>query len=265
MIGSGLVDSVAEYLRLTTYQPFVHAIVAHITGRSTWNNSVRWKQAPLDRLENYFTWRKRKGRPDRKHPKNVCCTYAIDPFGELRQFMSEDQRPWSQGFRRDLGGRRKIVRDQRSGKLEIPRWWHEHWTDVDGNEGLLEKLYDSPVTVESPLDLLHPKAKSPNWYTITIEFVLHGNQFRLTTAQYEVGSRLFADLCHRHKVDHNRLHCYGHEDVIPWNHIRSDSSGGWCPGAHRASPRFDWSAMLAGDIYTGLAIPTPERPDWMRR
>jgi len=229
--------------RSTTHQRRVERVYVHITGRQTWLNAQRRGECTLDRLGRILF---------EKRGSNAFSTYSVDPWGDVRCHGSEDTRSWAQGYRK--GTYRKI----QAGELPPPRWWVEAWSDVDLNIGLAEKQYDEHASFEHPIDLLPHGATSPNYNSVSIEFVQWGGQYLLTDAQYAVGHELIWDICNRHEIPHNRLGVLGHEDVTPW--WRDDAGGGWDPGAHRATPRFSWEAMLTGQHGVREKAQTPPRP-----
>lgn len=242
--------------RNTRSQAVVELMVVHITGRATWKNAARNKQHPLARLERILF----------NNPSNESTsTYSLDPWGELWQHQLESQQPWAQGFDRNAVKRKPT-----------PRWWHEYWGEFDANIGVVDDDERAPelLHLDGPLELIGSR-RNANYNAVSVECVQWGNQFLLTTAQYQVLSLLIGDVCERHNLPKDPLHVCGHEDVAPW--YRGDSDGGWDPGARRAEPRFDWEAVLSLPdqepqhqlqalfelVDAGLAIRTPERPAWL--
>lgn len=261
--------TIARALRYTSKETTKRRVIVHITGRSTWNNARKRKQNPLTRLARYFCGYKSADSRALNRKGRACATYAIGPWGEVIRLMEDEYRPWSACYPRAHASKRKAR------KLEVPRWWAEEWQDIDPNLGLLEKQYPDTMSIDHPVDLIGT-SRRPNFESLAIECVQWGNQYLLTRAQYRSLSDLLLKLCERWGIPHNRLGVVGHEDLTPWT--RGDAGGGWDPGALRATPRFDWqaaltlchmpareaTAMLDAMVEDGLAIDTPERPDWLK-
>lgn len=210
-------------------------ITAHITGRATYLNAERRGEHPLIYLGNAF------GKPGRSFAH-----YSVDPWGQVGCTAPESERAWAQGWG-TYGGRDGLLKKLSRGELKVPAWWLSFW---------------GPRGFGTPVDLV--VGDSPNYRSISIEFIQYGNQFRLTLAQYRSGHALMMDIAFRNGIGKLELPTVrGHEDVDPWG--RGTDAGGWDPGAHRVHgpARFSWEAMLNGPAeMPHEAIATPPRPKW---
>lgn len=217
-------------------------VVVHVTGRATYLNAKKQQLSPLVHLgiNNFLV----PGGGRRAH-------YAVDPWGSVGCYAPENQRPMAQGWNtyktayKGYTGRDGVKRGLAAGQLVIPAWWQKAW-----------------ALLQDPRDLLQPKADSPNYRAVAVEFILFDNQYLLTEAQYATGFMLLADICSRNDIPLDPKHVYGHEDVDPWG--RGDAAGGWDPGAARAQPRVGWGGLLGQPWLdaSALVLPTPEKPPW---
>jgi D-alanyl-D-alanine carboxypeptidase/N-acetylmuramoyl-L-alanine amidase len=113
----------------------------------------------------------------------------------------------------------------------IPTWWSKVW---------------NAKKISNPGDLLPPQANVPNQVYIGIELLADTSGYGFTNAQYDSLAKLIVDLTRRHKLPISSApspRLLGHEDLDP---IARNSKGGpWDPGAHRATPKFDWARLWA--------------------
>lgn len=235
---SDLATTHARTLRDTKHQKLpALTVVLHITGRQTWLHAEQQRKPPLTLLSEYFS---KKGNP--------FAHYSIDPWGRIACHADEEHTPWAQGWAA-YGGKTGLTAKLASGRIKVPAWWLEAWKGLD---------------YTSPLDLLQPGQETPNDRSVAIECIQWGNQLKLTTAQYTVGSALLTDICDRHAIVKGFPYVRGHEDCDPWGRGTSDG-GGWDPGSSALpDATFSWAAMFATrslDLCPEV-IPTPDMPDW---
>lgn len=218
-----------------TKQKRIVRVVVHITGMQTYLNAKKAKEAPLARLEDYFT------TPDVGARYQTFSHYGVDPWGQIVCFADETLRPRSQSWSA-LGGRAGVA------ARRPPDWW-------------LDKWQKPPYGFTRVTDMI--REATPNQDAASIEFIQYGGQPCLTMAQYDAGHNLINDICRRNGFVMNERNVLGHEDVDPWG--RGNAGGGWDPGARRVQLTFDWNRIFGASVETTEGvIPTPVQQEWER-
>jgi hypothetical protein len=218
----------------------VFGLVVHTTGRGPVVKSKRTRRSPIQEALNVYY-----GQPYDAH-------YVVDYDGTIHAIVPENRVSWHAGW--GGAGRRRWA------SWTAPTWWSGVW---------------GRWRARTPADLLPKGANDPNQVYIGVELLGNETASGFTSAQYDALARLVVDVARRHGITipsapSPRL--LGHEDVEPIQ--RSDRSGGWDPGAHRARPVFSWSGLWSrmqavgggtGQPGGGPAAPGPQSPGPFRK
>lgn len=151
--------------------------------------------------------------------------FLIDHTGVIYQFLPLGEVGWHTGSSK----KRKLRRD------EPVQWWKDRWPNL-----------------KRPTDLDCWKENSPNYNSIGIDLLAHGNGAitkGYTKEQYDSLIKLIAALCEDLEIPTERKFIVGHEDVDPIS--RGSKKGGWDPG------KFDWATLIDG---LNPEEPEPEIP-----
>lgn len=199
----------------------LHGLCVHTTGRGVVSRAAREERDPIDVALGIYS------SPGAAFPH-----YVIGGTGKLALVADELVRAWAAGRSADevsayRGGWAR-------GGSPVAALWRAAWPDP-----------------ESPLDL----CPDPNGVLLHVELVPTPTAGYMD-AQYETLAALVADVWTRYQLGDlegaraaGRL--VGHEDVNPL--ARSDTGGGWDPGALRSRPRFDWQRLIAAAVEASCA------------
>ncbi len=219
---SAMLSPLAITLRGLRKAPYkmkaVSQIVIHMTSRGPVNRSKKngyRKPAITYALDHYLN-----GREGFPH-------YVVDFNGTIYATCDERYIAYHAGWVHQGGAELFRKSDWRA-----PVWWKGVW---------------SRFGLKSPIDLLPKGAAGPNARSIGIELLI-SPKLTYTDQQYRALARLVVDIERRHGLAIPRAPCptlLGHEDYAPvlGKGGRSDSRGGWDPGAHRTKPFFSWSKL----------------------